>query len=1375
MGTLRDLIGESPAIESLRQEVRRLLGARTGRLPAVLLQGETGSGKGLVASILHGDGPRAKGPFVDVNCAAIPETLLEAELFGFERGAFTDARRAKPGLFQTAHRGTIFLDEVGLLPDLLQAKLLTVLEERSVRRLGATEAERVDVWVLSATNADLRAAVRQRRFREDLYHRLAVLTLTVPPLRDRGPDIPLLAERFLARACQEYGLPPRRLAADAEARLRAHRWPGNVRELANVIERAALLVESEIVTAEMLGLDEPVATDDADLRSDVHLASAHEARREHLRTTLERTGWNISQTAALLGLSRNTVRARIERFQLREGRKPESAPPAGAPGAEPVRPRSHSSIVRAVEAPASPSLIRWERRPVTFVRVTLVPGSEEDLPDTSRMLELIVDKIRTFGGKIEEIDQCSLDATFGVEPLEDAPRRAANAALTLVKGAESGAEVAAKVRVALHAASVLVGRISDTAEIERADKRRASDELDALLAAAEPGAIVLTSDTGPLLDRRFKLDTLSGTPRVGRPPLLLAGRRGTGHEFGGRIGPFVGRSQEMDLLEMRWAAAAEGRGQVVGIVGEPGVGKSRLLWEFARRRREHARVLEATAEVLAMPTPYGPVIELLRSYLGLAPGEDPHAVRTNIVQHVHDLDPALAPVVPPLLALLDVAPDEMEWRMLDAPQRRQRTLDAVKALFLHESRRRTLVLAVEDVHWLDSESQAVLDTLVDSLPTAPLLLLVTYRPEYRHRWGSYLYYTLLRIDPLRLSSATEFLRALVGEHPSLADIPGRLVEWTGGNPLFLEEMVRSLAETGTLLGERGAYRLAAPVTNLQVPASVEEVLAGRIGRLGEGERALLQASAVIGRDVPYAILSPVAGIPDPRLLEGLGVLREAEFLYEASTFPEAELTFKHALTHAVAYQSLPDGQRRALHARVLEAIETIYADRPTEHVDRLAHHAFLGEVWDKALVYSRQAGAKAVTRSANSEAVACFARALTALEHLPESRERTEQAVDLHLQRANSLVPIADFGPISEHLREAEELAQVLEDLPRLGRVLSFMSAYAWLVGDHHRSVEYGRRALDIAQSVNDLTLRVRTNLGLGQTYHVLGDYPRAVAALEQNVTELQGDLLGRRFGLVGVASVLSRAWLVWCMSELGEFDRVLPRGEEAVRIAEAMNHPYSRLTAYFGMGCFHLCRGEIDDAVAVLEPALELCRHWDTQLRLWFMGVAPALGHAYALSGKAEEAIPLIEKAVEQAAASGSMFGQSLRTIWLAQALLLGGRPTDAQRVAFEALTLARRHRERGHEVWIHGIIGDIAVQVEPSEAAAQRAYQEQITLAHELGMRPRLAIGHLGLGRSYRRTGHTLKAREHLEIAVALLSDMQMPLWREAAKVELSALGAG
>src|SRR5262249_36667671 len=225
-----ELLGTSPGISAVRDQVRQLLRAwsTSRRPPPVLLEGETGTGKGLLARALHGASPRRGGPFIDLNCAAGPETLLEAELFGYERGAFTDARQSKPGMFQLAHRGTLFLDEIGLLPSALQAKLLSVLEDRTVRRLGATRPEPVDVWVLSATNEDLAAAIYSGTFREDLFHRLAVLTLRLPPLRDRGADLRLLAERFLARACADYGLPPRTLTVDAAAALAAYRWPGNV-------------------------------------------------------------------------------------------------------------------------------------------------------------------------------------------------------------------------------------------------------------------------------------------------------------------------------------------------------------------------------------------------------------------------------------------------------------------------------------------------------------------------------------------------------------------------------------------------------------------------------------------------------------------------------------------------------------------------------------------------------------------------------------------------------------------------------------------------------------------------------------------------------------------------------------------------------------------------------------------------------------------------------------------------------------------------------------------------------------------------------------------------------------------------------------------
>ena len=241
---LAELLGESSEIRTLRGQVERLLArVASHRGPPVLIQGETGSGKGLLARQLHEAG-RAGGRFVAVNCAAIPESLLEAELFGFERGAFTDARQAKAGLFQAAHQGTLFLDEVGLLPESLQAKLLTAIEDGAVRRLGSTRSEPVAVWIIAASNQDLASAVRAGRFREDLYHRLAVVVLALPPLRARGADILLLAEHFLTRACRDYGLEPRVLSPEVRATLLAHPWPGNVRELANTMERVALLTDA---------------------------------------------------------------------------------------------------------------------------------------------------------------------------------------------------------------------------------------------------------------------------------------------------------------------------------------------------------------------------------------------------------------------------------------------------------------------------------------------------------------------------------------------------------------------------------------------------------------------------------------------------------------------------------------------------------------------------------------------------------------------------------------------------------------------------------------------------------------------------------------------------------------------------------------------------------------------------------------------------------------------------------------------------------------------------------------------------------------------------------------------------------------------------
>src|SRR5688572_10221 len=256
MSLLSGLIGQSPGMITIRAQVRRLLDvvAAGRRVPPILLRGDTGTGKGLLARSLHAESPRAMGRFVSVNCAALPDSLLEAELFGFERGAFTDARQSKPGLFQEAHGGTLFLDEVGLLSESVQGKLLTALDERVVRRLGGTRPEPTDCWIIAATSVDLEQARRERHFREDLYHRLSVFTVHLPPLRERGDDVLRLADVLLERLCSDYGLTSRMLDENARRALKRYHWPGNVRELANVLERAALLAETAVIDADLLAL-----------------------------------------------------------------------------------------------------------------------------------------------------------------------------------------------------------------------------------------------------------------------------------------------------------------------------------------------------------------------------------------------------------------------------------------------------------------------------------------------------------------------------------------------------------------------------------------------------------------------------------------------------------------------------------------------------------------------------------------------------------------------------------------------------------------------------------------------------------------------------------------------------------------------------------------------------------------------------------------------------------------------------------------------------------------------------------------------------------------------------------------------------------------
>jgi len=1375
VASLDEVIGDSPGLVAVRTQVEQLLRRQsaTRRVPPILILGETGTGKGLLARAIHGAGPRKAGPFIAINCAAIPETLLEAELFGFERGAFTDAHQAKAGLFQTAHGGTLFLDEIGLLPENLQAKLLTVLEDRAVRRLGSTRTEAVDVWVIAATSEDLKAGARRPRFREELYHRLAVVTLRLPPLRERGKDILKLAEHFLARTSTEYGLAPKTLTEDARAALVAYRWPGNVREVANVMERAALLTDVSLLTADKLELAVPPVRParlpkgpdptSPDVLDGVSLEETVERlERARILEALHKTRWNISRAASRLGVTRHILRYRLRKYGLRS--------PAGT--TESTIPAEPESLTVEPATASRPVTVQWERRHVALLSAgTLTASSMRTVPDGSSVFETLVEKVQSFGGQVEEVSPTGLLAVFGLETVEDAPRRAAHAALAIQKIAMQARRSSPEfldVRIGVHVSEVLVARVGSAARVDRDAKREACMQLEAFMGSAEPGTVLVSEATRPFLERRFVVSPFASDGAAGKA-YRLAGLGRTALGLGEQLTPLVGRDRELEQLALALDHAQKGHGQVVGVVGEAGVGKSRLFWEFIESHgNRDSLILVSSAASYGKATPYLPVIDLLKAYFQIEPRDDVSKIRERVTEKVLSLEGALAPTLSPILALLDVPVDDAPWDALDPAQKQRRTLEAVKLLLLEESRLRPVTVLFEDLHWIDSKTQAVLETLVESVPSHRVLLLVSYRPEYQHTWGGKSYFAQLRLDPLSPENAYALLDSLLGREVATAAVKAVLIERTGGNPFFLEESVRAAVETGVLVGDRGDYRLTRSAGEIRVPATVQAVLAARIDRLSPEDKALLQTAAVIGKDVPFALLKVVADLAEEALHAGLIRLQRSEFLYETKVIPEREFAFKHALSHEVAYAGLLQDRRRALHARIMAAIEQLHATRLVEQVDRLAHHALRGEVWDKAVAYFRQAGKKAGARSANREAVACFEQALGVLTHLPEGRETIEQGIDLRLDLRNSLLPLGEVRRVFDHLCEAEILAERIGDQRRLGWISAFIAGHFWWSSDLDRAVRAGHRALALAHAHGDFPLQVVANQRLGQAYLDLGDYRRASECFRSNIESLQGELIRGRFGEVGLPSVGSRLFLADVLTELGEFAEGIARGEEGVWIAETVDHPWSLIGALRSLGYLYLRKGDLKEAIAVLERGRELCQTW--KFPTWVYGIASNLGYAYVLSGRVADGLPLLEQGFEQSVSMGDRSGYARRAAYLSEAYCLANRTDDAVRLGGQALEFARDHKRRREQPWALQALGEIASHRDPPAAEeAEAFYRQAMALADELGMRPLVAHCHLRFGKLYRRAGKQQEAREHLATAAAMYHEMDMPFWAEQAEAVL------
>jgi class 3 adenylate cyclase/tetratricopeptide (TPR) repeat protein len=1065
-----------------------------------------------------------------------------------------------------------------------------------------------------------------------------------------------------------------------------------------------------------------------------------------------------------------------------------SAPPTTEHEREPL---TYTPRYLAEKILTSRSALEGERKQVTVLFADIKDSTELirdlDPEDAQQLLDpaihIMMNAVHRFEGTVNQVLGDGIMSIFGA-PIahEDHALRACYAALAMQAAMQPYADevlrsrgIAMQIRVGLNSGEVVVRTIGNDLHMDYSAVGPTTHLAARTEQMAAPGTIRLTSATLKLVEGLVHVHALGPIPIRGMTDPVevfeLTGASTVKRRLQAAIArgltTFVGRETEIAALNHALEQAGKGHGQIVAVVGEAGVGKSRLVYEFMHSPRTHGwLVLESASVSYGKATPYFPVVDLLKRYVHVEDSDDAHTMRAKVTGQIVTLDEALQETIPALLSLLDALPEDSPFLQLDPPQRRQRIFDALKRILLRESQVEPLLLVFEDLHWIDSETQALLDSLVESLPAAHLLLVVNYRPEYRHGWGSKTYYMQLRLDPLLPESADEFLETLLGDDPSLEPLKKFLIERTEGNPFFLEESVRTLVETQKLFGEPGAYRLGQELPTIQVPPTVQAVLAARMDRLPHAEKRLLQIAAVIGTEVPLTLLQAIAERSEEALYRGLTHLQAADFLYETRLFPDRVSTFKHALTHEVAYRSVLQERRRMLHARIVDALEALVGDRVAEQVERLAHHAYRGEVWDKALVYYQQAGDKAVACSAYAEAVHFLEHALAALSRLPESPDTLAQAIDVRLTLWYPLILLGQYQAPFTRLHEAARLAETLGDRVRQWEVcVELCALYRLAAADYQAAIAVGHQALALAADLGDRQREAEATYRLGQAYCTVGDFDRGLDFLERSVDAIAGesDLTsteGER-----------RAWLAFSFSFRGRFDEAIAQAEQAVRFAEANSRVWSRIQAHTILGSVYLAQGDVQRAIGCLEQSVGLAQTWN--VRDWGIVAIRYLASAYALAGRSAASVSLAEEVLQKIRATGQT-GDITETLYtLGEVYLYAGRLDAAYEQMQQALERARQLRDRVYEAESLHLLGEIHLhRAPPAIDFAMIQYRQALAMAEELGMRPLQAHCHRGLGTLYRQTGQSEQARAELSTAIDIYREMGMTFWlpeTEAALAEV------
>jgi predicted ATPase len=760
-------------------------------------------------------------------------------------------------------------------------------------------------------------------------------------------------------------------------------------------------------------------------------------------------------------------------------------------------------------------------------------------------------------------------------------------------------------------------------------------------ALAPTGSIAISEQTRKFVEGYFELKPLGPTRVKGvSEPVNVYEVRGLGalrtrlqRSAGRGYTKFVGRQCEMEAMKAAAEQAKAGRGQIVAAMAEAGVGKSRLMFEFKATSAAEWMVLEAFSVSHGKVSSYLPVIDLLHSYFKIASQDDQRTRREKIAGRIAILDRSLESAIPYLYSLLGIAEASDPLAQMDGQIKKRRTLEAIKRILIRESLNQPLMVIFEDLHWIDDETQAFLNLFADSIGTAKTLLLVNYRPEYSHKWGSKTYYTQLRLDPLGKEFAEEMLSSLLGDGKDLVALKRLIIEKTEGNPFFMEETVEVLLDDGALI-RNGSIKLVKPLAELKVPPTVQAILASRIDRLPPDEKALLQTLAVIGREFPFGLIKSAVAKPEDELNRMLGDLQLAEFIYEQPAAGDIEYTFKHALTQEVAYQSVLVERRKVLHEKIGAAIEALASIQIDDHLAELAHHYCRSSNVGKTVEYLDRAGRQAMMRGALKEAQLHFTQAITALSTTSETPERVRREFNLQYALWQVLAFTSRMGA-GENLRASRRLRELGEKTGNPEQLIVALRA-AW-----GPALEQGdmTAAQQIAEQLLEIAQRSGSRYGLTLAHHLQGIVCQFRGELTQAMQHFEAaiasynetDFIGYIMVDPHVGALLRIGVALW---HLGNADQGRAKIREAISLSEGLKRPTNMAFALQAASALYVYLREPAHLHEVAERLFTLAS--ELQMPQYVASGSFYRGWAMAEQGRPDEGFALIRTVLDSAATRG-------------------------------------------------------------------------------------------------------------------------------------------